>query len=167
MKKASNWLTKHYHHILSGGSVLDLACGRGRHSAFLEKKGFQVTAVDIDTKAIEAAGLKATAVIQADLENGVWPFNSDQFDGIVVVNYLYRAHFPKLINALKPGGVLIFDTYMVGNEQFGRPANPKFLLKSSELDDAFSDFEVVAFDEGYVECPVPAMRQSIVARKRF
>ena len=167
MTKASVWLTKHFHHILVGGSVLDLACGSGRHSAFLQQKGFQVTAVDIDTEAITVVGLEKVAIVQADLENGLWPFIAHQFDCIVVVNYLYRSHFPDMIETLKPGGVLIFDTFMVGNEQYGRPANPNFLLKPNELKEAFSDFDVMAFDEGYVECPVPAMRQSIVARKRL
>ncbi len=165
MKKPSDWLLEHYMHIPQGGGVLDLACGSGRHSEFLSGKGYQLTAVDIDITAVTEANLQNTSIIQADLEREAWPFPKGQFSGIVVTNYLWRAHFPHLMKSLKPGGVLIFDTFMVGNEKYGRPSNPKFLLKSEELKIAFSEMELLAYQEGYQDQPTPAMRQSIVAQK--
>lgn len=165
MKKPSEWLGEHYKLLPLEGSILDLACGSGRHSAFLSSKGYHVTATDIDIAAITEAGLQTTDLIQADLEKDAWPFSPSQFSGIVVINYLFRDHFAHLIESLKSGGVLIFDTFMVGNEEFGRPTNPKFLLRPDELRTAFSEMEILAYQEGHQVSPAPAMRQSIVARK--
>ncbi len=165
MREVSDWLKEHYCTLPSGGSVLDLACGGGRHSLFLQDKGYQVTATDIDVTSVQAANLPSVTIKQADLEKHNWPFGAEEFDGIVVVNYLWRAHFPKLKKTLKPGGVLVFDTFMMGNEVYGRPSNPEFLLKPDELKEVFADMEILAFQQGYSETPSPSMRQSIVVRK--
>jgi len=161
----SPWVEKYYSFIKGGGAVLDLACGSGRHTHFLMSKGYQLTAVDKDINAITAAELTDVSLLQADLEAGLWPFGPNLFDGIVVVNYLWRPQFPHLARALKKGGVLIFDTFGRGNEVYGRPKNPDFLLRSGELKDAFSEFECLEFFEGLIENPGSAVRQSIVARK--
>lgn len=166
MKEASEWLRKYFDIIPKGGTVLDLACGGGRHSTFLSEKGFSVVAVDIDIEAITQEKPENTDILYANLEADAWPFNAVEFDGIVVVNYLWRSQFSDIKNSLKPGGVVIFDTFMIGNEEYGRPTNSKFLLKSGELKDAFADMDIIAFEEGYVDNPSPAMRQSIVARKK-
>ena len=166
MNEASKWLQKNIEFIRENGTVLDLACGGGRHSRFLIYKGFSVVAADINVAAITQEKLQNTKILQADLEADPWPFDAAQFDGIIVVNYLWRPQFDDIKASLKSGGVVIFDTFMVGNEEFGRPSNPKFLLNSGELKDVFADMEILAFEEGYIDDPSPAMRQSIVARKR-
>jgi hypothetical protein len=85
------------------------------------------------------------------------------YDGIVVTNYLHRPLLRPLAAALAPGGALIYETFMVGNERFGRPRNPDFLLRPGEWLEAFAALGVVAFEQGEVAQPRPAMVQRIVA----
>ncbi len=165
MNNPSDWFLKHFMAFKAGGDILDVACGAGRHSVFLKDKGYQVTAVDIDIAALKERSFEDITLVQADLEAEAWPFGDQQFDGIVVVNYLWRPLFEELINSLKPGGVIIFDTFAVGNERFGRPRNPDFLLRQGELRDVFAGFDIQAWEEGVREKPSPSVRQSIVARK--
>jgi SAM-dependent methyltransferase len=148
--------------------VLDLAAGQGRHTRLLRANGYQVVAVDRDTAALRAAfaGDAATEIIEVDLEDG-GPWRLGQgYDGIVVANYLHRPLLPALAAALAPGGALIYETFMAGNERFGRPANPDFLLLPGELLAAFIDhLSVVAFEQGGVTAPRPAFVQRIAAAK--
>jgi len=103
-------------------------------------------------------------VVAADLERDGWPLTGRRFDAIVMCNYLHRPLFPHLINALARGGVLLIDTFAVGNERFGRPRNPDFLLRPGELIDAFCiALNVKAYVSGEVAAPDPAVRQSICA----
>ncbi len=102
--------------------------------------------------------------IQADLEDGApWPLPGERFDGVVVTNYLYRPLLPTILDALKPGGVLIYETFMVGNERFGKPSNPAFLLRPGELLEAFAGLAVMGFEEGELAEPKPAMIQRLCA----
>lgn len=167
MKAPSPWIEKHISLIPATGQVLDVACGAGRHSIYLRDQGYPVIAVDVDTAAIatgdDTAGL---SVVTADLEAGCWPFRTQSFAGIVVVNYLWRPLFSELIRTLQPGGVLLYDTFARGNERYGRPNNPDFLLNPGELQEAFGSFlEIIDFFEGDVGLPRPACRQMIAARK--
>lgn len=161
----SPWLSRFAPLIVRGGSVLDLACGRGRHVRLLAGMGLAVEAVDRDAAALQGlAGLAGVAALQADLEGGPWPYAGRTFAGIVVTNYLHRPLFPLLIEALAPGGVLIYETFMQGHERFGRPSNPDFLLRSGELLEAFGgQLAVVAFEQGEVARPQPAMVQRLCA----
>ncbi len=109
--------------------------------------------------------LEGIRFVQADLENGPWPFEGQRFGAIVVTNYLHRPLFPHLAQSLAPGGVLIYETFMAGNERFGRPSNPDFLLQPGELLKAFAVLEVLGFEEGEVERPKPAMTQRLSARR--
>jgi SAM-dependent methyltransferase len=145
--------------------VLDLACGSGRHVRFFASRGHPVTAVDIDTAGVaDLAGQPGVRVIRMDLEAGDWPFTQAAFAGIVITNYLHRPLFPRLPDALAPGGVLIVETFAAGNERLGRPRNPEFLLAAGELLSAFSGFlQVVAYEHGIEQLPRPAVRQRIVA----
>jgi SAM-dependent methyltransferase len=118
--------------------------------------------VAVDRQPLVLENVKA---VTADLENGPWPFLGQRFGGIVVTNYLHRPLFPHLAEALAPGGVLIYETFMAGNERFGRPSNPDFLLKPGELLKAFGALEVLGFEEGQVERPKPAMTQRLCARR--
>lgn len=151
--------------IAAGGTVLDLACGYGRHARFLEDSGWRVVAVDRDAQALAGlAGRAGIRALQADIENGDWPCGEQRFAGIVVVNYLHRPLFPHLVDALDEGGVLIYETFMSGNERFGRPSNPEFLLRPDELLDVFGQqLRVVAFEQGEVAQPKPAMVQRLCA----
>jgi SAM-dependent methyltransferase len=165
MSEISKWIEDHINLLPRNGHVLDLACGGGRHSRHLAAQGHDVTAVDIDTTGIEAAMLSGVEIVSADLEEGPWPFVKSSFDSIIVVNYLWRPQFNYIKATLKPGGVLIWDTFALGNEKYGKPSNPKFLLKPDELKQAFEDFDCLDYWEGIVDQPSPAVRQSIACRK--
>ena len=115
----SPWVDAHAGLIVPGGRVLDLACGRGRHTRYLAERGFQVVAVDRNlTGVADLAGDSRIELIEADLENDPWPFVEMRFDGIVICNYLHRPHFPLLINSLNETGVLILDSRMLGMNRF-------------------------------------------------
>jgi SAM-dependent methyltransferase len=145
--------------LITRGTVLDVACGSGRHANFFLSRGLQVVAVDREPQIIHGARF-----IQADLENGdPWPLPGEKFEGVVVTNYLHRPLFPRLIEALAPGGVLLYETFMLGNERFGRPSNPEFLLRPGELREAFAGLTVKGFEEGEVAQPKPAMIQRLCA----
>lgn len=163
----SAWVTRFAPLIPAGGRVLDLACGRGRHARFLASLGYLVEALDKDADALANLGDVAGIVTRhADLEGGPWPYFGHAFDGIVVTNYLHRPLMPSLLAALGEGGVLIYETFMVGNERFGKPENPAFLLRSGELLDLMHRrFTVVAFEQGEVEEPRPGVIQRICVRR--
>jgi len=150
--------------IASGAAVLDVAAGGGRHSRFLAGRGHKVTAVDRDISAIAAD--PDIESIQADLEDGSpWPLAGRRFGAIVVTNYLHRPLFPRLIDSLEAGGVLLYETFMEGNERFGRPTNPDFLLKEGELLDVVRGrFAVMAYEARLISEPKMAMVQRIAAR---
>jgi len=150
--------------IAPGAAVLDVAAGGGRHSRFLAGRGHKVTAVDRDISAIAAD--PDIESIQADLEDGSpWPLVGRRFGAIVVTNYLHRPLFPRLIDSLEAGGVLLYETFMEGNERFGRPTNPDFLLKEGELLDVVRGrFAVMAYEARLISEPKMAMVQRIAAR---
>jgi SAM-dependent methyltransferase len=161
----SPWLIRHAPLIRAGGSVLDLACGNGRNTRWLAEQGWRVEAVDRDASAI--AGLQEIPGVHAwvaNLEQGLWSFEGQHFDAIVVCRYLHRPLLPKLAEALAESGVLIYETFMRGQEKFGRPQNPDFLLRSDELYEAYGKtLTVVAFEQGVAEAPKPAMVQRLCA----
>jgi len=130
----SEWVHRFTPLIAPGGRVVDVACGRGRHSLHLRDGGLHVVAVDRDPCALaflrDQDGIETVA---ADLESEPWPFLPDAFDAVVVCNYLWRPLLPHLVTALRDGGVLIYETFALGNEEFGRPTNPEFLLRHDEL----------------------------------
>ena len=161
----SAWVLRFAGLIPAGGPVLDVACGNGRHSQFLARQGHPVTAVDIDGDALKTmTGQPGIEILQKDLEIPPWPFGPESFAGIVITNYLHRAHFPALATTLRPGGVLIIETFAAGNECLGRPRNPAFLLAPGELLAALGgSLQVVAYEHGTEESPRPAVRQRLVA----
>jgi SAM-dependent methyltransferase len=145
--------------LITRGTVLDLACGSGRHCRLLLAQGLDVVAVDREPQTIPGARF-----VQADLEDGSpWPLPGERFQGIVVANYLHRPLFPRLLESLAPGGVLIYETFMLGNERYGKPSNPAFLLRPGELWDAFAGLHVIAFEQGRVSVPKAAMIQRLCA----
>ncbi|MBN3762803.1 class I SAM-dependent methyltransferase [Burkholderia sp. Ac-20365] len=162
----SRWVKRWAHLVDAGGVVLDVASGAGRHARFFASRGHSVTAIDRDAAALQTMdGVPGIATIAADTENGPWPLPPDaQFAAIVVTNYLHRPLFPQLLDALAPGGVLIYETFAQGNETVGKPSNPAFLLAPGELLDAVRGLlRVVAFQDGFLAEPRPAYVQRICA----
>jgi SAM-dependent methyltransferase len=163
----SSWIMRFAPLIAAGARVLDVACGAGRHARLFAARGCKVEAVDRDPEALATMnGITDIHTRIADLEHGDWPYAAGEFDAIIVTNYLYRPLFQKLLANLNDTGVLIYETFMQGNEKFGKPSNPDFLLRPGELMElAGSAIEIVAFEQGYVELPKPAMLQRLAAVK--
>lgn len=161
----AEWVQRWAGLIPAGGEVLDLACGMGRHGRYLASLGYGVCAVDRDTEALSSlTGVTGVRVKVADLEGSPWPFGGQCFAGIIVTNYLHRPLFPHLIDALAPGGVLIYETFAVGNERFGKPSNPDFLLYPGELlESVRGRLRVIAYEDLQVNVPKAAMIQRICA----
>lgn len=164
----SPWVVRHLPALPRHGRVLDLACGHGRHARLLASEGFLVEAVDRDAQAL--AGLcsqPGIEVRECDLEGGAWPYFDEQFDGIVVTRYLHRPRLDALAATLRPGGVIIYETFMVGHERFGRPTSPDFLLQPWELLRwaVRNGLHAVAFEQGADLQAGPAVLQRIVARR--
>lgn len=159
----SAWVVRFAALIRPGGLVLDLAAGSGRHLGLFRERGCSVLAVDRDIAGLRGFAGPRCEIREIDLETGApWPLGGG-YDGIVTTNYLHRPLLPALAGALAPGGVLIYETFMQGNERFGRPRSPDFLLRPGELLDAFAALTVVAFEQGQVTVPRPAMVQRICA----
>lgn len=159
----SSWVRRFAPLIPAGGEVLDLACGAGRHARLLAGLGYRVEAVDRDENLLAGlARISGVTTRQADLEGGGWPYFGRHFEGIVVTNYLWRPLMPSLMASLAEGGVLIYETFMAGNERFGKPSRPEYLLRHGELLDLMHKrFTVIAFEQGEVESPWPAVIQRI------
>ena len=163
----SAWVRRFAPLIQQGGHVLDLAAGGGRHTRLLLDMGFRVMAVDRNVDALRALAGARCSVRELDLESGVpedaLGARGGGYDGIVVTNYLHRPLLPVLVQTLVPGGVVIYETFAAGNERFGRPSNPDFLLRPGELLRAFAALTVIAFEQGEVSLPRPAVVQRIAA----
>jgi SAM-dependent methyltransferase len=161
MAPVSDWVQRWAGLMAPGGRVLDLACGSGRHVRWLAAQGLAVTGVDRDAEALAAlAGVAETLV--ADIEQGPWPLADRRFDGIVVTNYLWRPLFPRILAALAPDGVLVYETFADGHQALGRPSRPDFLLQRAELLQLCSGLRVVAFEDGRLDDPARCV-QRIVA----
>jgi SAM-dependent methyltransferase len=163
----SSWVVRFARLVPSGGRVLDLACGSGRHARFFASLGCEVEAVDRDAASLASLeGLARIHTRNYDLEAGEWPYADQEFDAIVVTNYLHRPLFPHLFASLKVTGVLICETFMLGNERFGRPSNPAFLLRQDELIELVRGcLDIIAFEQGTIEAPKPASVQRLAAVK--
>lgn len=154
VEPASSWLVESAPLLPAGGRALDVACGRGRHALLLAAAGFDVTAVDLDGAALLAMGERAQALglrmrtEVCDLEAAEAHLGDSLFDLIVVFRYLHRPLFPALGRALRPGGVLVYETFTRAQALRGHPKNPAFLLEDGELPGLVLPLEVLAHDEG-------------------
>jgi len=164
----SPWVARFVPWIPAGGTVLDLACGSGRHAAFLLSRGHPVVAVDRDLSGLgELRDDPRLDAMQADLEDGrPFPLTGRRFAGVVVTNYLHRPILPDIVDAVAPGGVLIYETFSVDNAAFGKPSNPAFLLRPGELLEAVRGrLRVRAYEDVIVQEPRPAAVQRICAER--
>jgi SAM-dependent methyltransferase len=161
----SAWVVRHARFIRSGGCVLDLACGGGRHSRYLAALGYQVVAVDRDRQALESLTAVAGVITRCcDLEADAWPFAGQRFDAIVVTNYLHRPLLPLLGATLARDGLLIYETFAQGNQRYGKPSKAMFLLAPGELLIAAQGLRVLAYEDLYVAQPKPGLVQRLCAR---
>ncbi len=133
--------------------MLDVACGSGRHVRWFAKAGCRVTALDRDAAALDALRGVAADVVVADIESAPWPLPGRTFDAVVVTNYLWRDLLPVLAASLAPGGVLIYETFCLGQQSVGKPSNPAFLLRPGELLGAAHGLRIVGFEDGFVTQP--------------
>ena len=161
----SAWVRRFAPLVATGARVLDVAAGRGRHARYFAQRGARVLAVDRDAEALAALdGVPGVETRVADLEAGDWPLPGEIFDAIVVVNYLHRPLLPHLLDALAPDGALLYETFAIGNERFGRPSNPAFLLREGELLElARGRLCVVAFEQGRIDDGRIAVVQRLAA----
>lgn len=160
----SSWICRWSHLVPEAGRVLDVACGAGRHLRWFASRGHAVTGVDRDPAAI-AANAGIGRVVQADIENGPWPFGGERFDAVVVTNYLWRPLLPAVLASLAPGGVLIYETFAQGHETVGRPSRADFLLRPGELLQAFGALRTVAYEDGYLENPARFVQRIAAVRE--
>lgn len=146
----SRWIERFAHLIPEGARVLDVASGHGRHARYFAQRRAKVLAVDRDAQALASLhGIAGVDTRVMDLEIGAWPLGNAMFDAIVVVNYLHRPSCADLLAALTPDGALLYETFAVGNEAYGRPSNPDFLLCEDELLDLVRGrLTIVAFEQG-------------------
>lgn len=160
------WIARFAPMVPAGGTVLDVACGNGRHARMFRDRGHPVVVLDRDVVRVsDMAGDEDVEIVARDLESGrPWPLEGRSFAGVVVVNYLHRPLLPALVRSVASGGVLIYETFAVGNERFGRPSNPDFLLHREELLIAVRpELQVVAFEDLEEQAPRPAVKQRVVA----
>ena len=163
----SPWISRFADLVPAGGRVLDVACGGGRHARLFLGREHPVTVVDRDTSGIkDLEDDPGIEILESDLEAGApWPFPGRAFEGVVVANYLWRPILPDIVAAVAPGGVLLYETFARGQEQFGHPHNPDFLLKPGELLEAVrGELRVVAYEDLIVEDPPRAVQHIAAVR---
>jgi SAM-dependent methyltransferase len=168
----SPWVARWSHLVPAGSTVLDVACGLGRHALHFSKLHYPVAAVDIAQAAIDDVAKKLPPSAQlkvADIENGPWPFIDNgapqQFGAVVVTNYLWRALLPTIVASLAPGGVLIYETFAHGNASVGKPSRPDFLLQPGELLAACAGLRVVAYEDGFLGAPERFVQRIVAVRE--
>ena len=161
----SRWITRFAPLVRPGAAILDLACGGGRHVRWFLARGHPVTAVDLDLSELDdLRGQPELEQLQADVEGAPWPLPGRRFGAVIVTNYLWRPLFPRILDSVDQGGVLLYDTYGRGNEAYGQPTNPDFLLEPGELIElARGRLQIVAYEHGQIERPRPAIRQRLCA----
>jgi SAM-dependent methyltransferase len=164
----TRWLVDHQHLVPRAGTALDVACGRGRNAIWLAQRGLETLAIDRDAAALE--DLRATAQSLGlslkteviDLEGGARRLPAAGVDVIVVVHYLHRPLVPSLIDALRPGGILVYETFTQAQAARGKPTNPAFLLAAGELRTLVAPLELLVEREGEFE---GKMLASVIARR--
>jgi len=161
----SRWVMRFSGLVRAGGQVLDLAAGGGRHTHWFLASERSVVALDRDLSALEWLEHPRLEKVEADLEGSdAWPLGERSFDAVVVTNYLWRSIFDDIVGAVRHDGVLIYETFAEGNERYGRPRRPEFLLQAGELLAKVAPrLEIVAYEHGYTDHPSPRVVQRVCA----
>jgi SAM-dependent methyltransferase len=171
-ESVSAWVARWSHLVAPESRVLDLACGAGRHTLHFLKRNCHVTGVDIAQSALDLianelrqAPSERCRLICADIENQTWPLQDEQFDALIVTNYLWRPLMPRLLASLRPGAIMIYETFSAGNETVGKPSRPDFLLRTGELLELAqtSQLSVIAFEEGFLPQPQRFVQRIVAA----
>jgi hypothetical protein len=167
LTEPSPWIVRFAPLAPPGQPVLDLAAGSGRHARLFLARDHPVTALDRAVAGLEGLRAPRLEIVQADLEAGSpWPLAGRRFGAVVVVNYLWRPLLPDLVASVGAGGLLLYETFALGNEAYGQPRNPDFLLRPGELLAAVrGELQIVAYEHGLSEQPRPAIRQRLCARR--
>jgi SAM-dependent methyltransferase len=163
----SPWILRFAGQVPAGRRVADIACGGGRHGRLFLAQGHPVLFVDRDVSGVaDLTGRPDAEIVEANLEQGGWPLTGWDFAGVAVTNYLWRPILPRIIDLVEPGGLLLYETFALGNEAFGRPRNPDFLLRPGELLEAVRGrLDVLAYQQRVIGAPRPAVIQHIAARR--
>ena len=167
----SDWIVRWSHLIKANGTVLDIACGFGRHVQWFHHRGLLVTGVDRSADALRSSAHLGKMIL-ADIENGPWPLMDEapgapqphQFDAVIVCNYLWRPLFSTILASIKPGGTLLYETFSEGNERYGKPSRPDFLLQPGELLTACNTLKIIAYEDVLLDAP-PRCVQRIAAMR--
>ena len=159
----SVWVQRWSHLLPAGLPVLDVACGHGRHMQWFAQRGHAAVGVDRSPEAVDAAAQFGHAML-ADIEDGPWPFAGRRFGGVVVTNYLWRPLLPAIVDSVAPRGVLLYETFAVGNETVGKPSRADFLLQPGELLRACAGLRVVAYEDGFVDQPARFVQRVAAVR---
>ena len=168
LNEPSDWVQRWQHLIPAGARVLDVACGSGRHMAWLAQRACSCTGIDRSAEALAQAG-RFGDTVQADIEGGLWPLMQhglpQQFDVVLVTNYLWRPLFPVLRQSLAPDGLLLYETFAQGNEAVGKPSRPEFLLQTGELLQLCQSLRIVAFEDGFLPHPERFVQRIVAFRQ--
>ena len=167
MNKISNWVKYCLKKIPNKkGYVLDLACGKGRHSVFLSNLGYNVLSVDIDENSLSCFDGKLIKKKIIDVENiNNWPLEKKTFYLVLVTNFLNRKIFPLIINSIDKGGYLIYETFSEGHQYIGKPTNPKYILKPRELINLTNKMRLIEYEDIYINNPSSHLyKQSIFTK---
>lgn len=165
--RPSKWVKKYSSLFPHPGPILDVASGGGRHTRYLLRKGYSVIAIDKNVLPLQNLKTPLLSPVRVDLEaQAPWPFKPDSFGGVVVTNYLHRPIFQNIIDSLAKDGLLIYETFARGNEKFGKPSNPNYLLKPGELIRlTLNELHILSYEDITTDQPKPARLQRICARK--
>ncbi|TXH53838.1 MAG: class I SAM-dependent methyltransferase [Burkholderiaceae bacterium] len=160
----SPWVQRWSALLPAGATVLDVACGSGRHLRWFAQRGARVTGVDRDAAAVEPLRSLGEIVV-ADIEGGPWPFSGRRFDAVVVTNYLWRPLLPAFVASVADGGLLIYETFAAGNETVGKPSRPDFLLRPGELLQAAAGLRVLGYEDGFLAEPARYVQRLCAVRE--
>ncbi len=160
----SPWVQRWSVLVPEAATVLDVACGSGRHLRWFAQRGARVTGVDRDAAAVEPLRSLGEIVV-ADIEGGPWPFSGRRFEAVVVTNYLWRPLLPAIVASVAEGGLLIYETFAAGNETVGKPSRPDFLLRPGELLRAAAGLRVLGYEDGFLDEPARYVQRLCAVRE--
>jgi len=148
MRKNVEPLIEKYISEAEVGEALDIACGIGRNTHYLAEKGFKVDAIDISDYALSQVNTSAN-IKKFEVDLDTYNLEINKYDLIININFLSRRLIPQIKEALRSGGVIIFETFIIAHGDFSQPVNPEFLLRKNELLHAFIGLDIIYYEERY------------------